>query len=167
MHTDVAEATESREGPPDDCRNKTMVTSNSISKRTNFGALEFEPIDLAEARKVLDDLPAGIEAVQTMTPGYWQSRRRKTEPTDRALTGVALDWMMTMPAALRPAATAQAFPRIVNAIARAWSDPDECHALLDSLVNDRRPGRRGFPTPVRSELEALYSAQIGERTPAA
>lgn len=143
-----------------------MGTNQSDSKGQDLDALEFETVDLADAQKALDDLPPGIETVHTLVPGYWEARRRKPEVSDRALTGAALDWIIALPQSLRPAATAQAFPRIVNAIADAWSDPTACRELFDGLLHDKRPGRRGFPGQVRRELLALWDARPAEPSPA-
>lgn len=135
-----------------------MDTRSGQRQAADLGAFEFEPTDFADARKALDELPAGIESVQMLAPGYWLSRRRNPESSDLALTRAAIDWMMGLLPDLRPQAGAQRFPRLVNAIARSWTTPVECDLLLDGLLNDRRPGRQGFPPAVRAEFGALRAA---------
>jgi len=129
-----------------------------------LGSIDFELTDFDEARRALDELPAGVEAVQNLMTGDWEHKRRKPLPSDRALTGVALDWVVAMPPNLRPYATCEQFPRVVNAIAESWSDTRFSVQVLDHMINDYRGGRRGFPPAVRHELDVLHAyrkAQLG------
>ena len=123
------------------------------------GSIDFELTDFEDARHVLDDLPAGVAEAKHLQPGYWSEQRRKSVATDRALTGAAMDWVIKLPATLRPHATCEQFPRVVNAIAAAWPDTPFSLQVLDHMLNDYRGGRRGFPTPVRDELAALHAHQ--------
>jgi hypothetical protein len=95
--------------------------------------------------------------MQHSQPGYWASRRREPKPSDRALTGAAIDWMMTLPPALRPQSTASRYPRVVNSIAVAWAVPADRAAVVQHYLVDSRGDRRGFPADVQRELEALRS----------
>lgn len=124
-----------------------------------LGAIDFELTDFDDARQALDDLPAGVAEVQHMRPGYWEQQRRKAAPTDRALTGVAMDWVVGLPPALRPHATCEHFPRVANAIAGSWPDVAYSLRVLEHMINDYRGGRRGFPAAVQRELAALHSHQ--------
>ena len=123
------------------------------------GSIDFELTDFEDARHVLDDLPAGVAAAKQLQPGYWSEQRRKSVATDRALTGAAMDWVIRLPAALRPHATCEQFPRVINAIAVAWPDKAFSLQVLDHMINDYRGGRRGFPVPVQNELAALHAHQ--------
>jgi len=123
-----------------------------------FDALEFEITDLSDAKHALDELPAGVMTAQTLAPGYWLERRRKPTATDRALTGAAIDWLLALPERLRPKATCEQFPRIVNAIAASWTQPVDRDMLLNSLLGNSRSQRAGFPPLVRTEIEALRTA---------
>lgn len=130
-------------------------------------ALEFELTDFTEARLALDELPPGVASAHTMAPGYWEARRRRPVTTDRALTGQAIDWLLRLPPDARPRVTCERFPRIVNALAAAWPYADDRQELLQSLLNDRRPQRSGFPDGVRTELELLRQlSAAGLRSPA-
>ncbi len=121
------------------------------------GSIDFELTDFDEARHVLDELPPGVAQVKYMHQGFWEQQRRKTVPTDRALSGSAMDWVIGLPPALRPHATCEQFPRVANAIASAWADAGYSLQVLDHMIHDYRGGRRGFPAPVKSELAALLA----------
>jgi hypothetical protein len=123
------------------------------------GSIDFEITDFDEARRVLDELPAGVAEVQKMLSGDWHEKRRKPLPADRALTGEAMDWVVSLPPSLRPQATCEQFPRVVNAMAASWTDLQFSLQVIDHMVNDYRGGRRGFPANVQAELKALFDHQ--------
>jgi len=126
-------------------------------------SIDFEITDFDQARQVLNDLPPGVGRAKTLEPGFWEHQRRKPMPTDRALTGAAMDWVIALPTALRPHAACEQFPRVVNAIAGAWSDATYSEQVLDHMINDYRGGRRGFPAEVQRELAALLAHRRGLR----
>jgi len=121
-------------------------------------ALEFEFTDLLQARQALDELPPGVMTAQTLAPDYWPSHRRRPTATDRALTGAAIDWLLGLPAQLRPTTTCERFPRVANAMAACWTRPEEREALLAQLLHDKRRQRSGFPAAVQAEIRALQAA---------
>jgi hypothetical protein len=85
-------------------------------------------------------------------PGWHPDRR--AQPINQPLPA-AVKWVDSLPPEFRPSATLRDYPRIVNALARAWADRDAFSAYLDSLLADRRGGRRGFPGDVHHELVCL------------
>jgi len=121
------------------------------------GSIDFELTDFEDARHVLDDLPPGVAEIKHLQPGYWEEQRRKPVASDRALTGVAMDWVIGLPPALRPHAMCEQFPRVVNAIAGAWPDVTYAGQMLEHMISDYRGGRRGFPAAVQQELLALMA----------
>jgi hypothetical protein len=121
-------------------------------------ALDFELTDFEDAKRSLEELPPGVDQAQSLFKG-WESLRRKPLPTDRALTGVAMDWVVGLPPALRPHATCERYPRVANAVAESWNDLVHSLSVLEHLLQDHRGGRRGFPVPVQQELQALYDHQ--------
>lgn len=125
------------------------------------GTIEFELTDLWEARAAHDALPAGVDEFGRMQPGYWEKHRRTTLPTDRALTGRSLQWLMQLPAEVRPEALRDQYPRIVNGISEVWPDMDRTLSMFERLLNDKRPGRKGFPAAVHRELELLCELRAG------
>ena len=123
------------------------------------GSIDFELTDFDDARQAMNELPAGVAEVQHMRPKFWEDQRRKSTPTDRALTGSAIDWIIGLPPGLRPHLTCEQFPRVINAIAGSWSDVAYSLQVLDHMIRDYRGGRRGFPTSVQRELAALHAHQ--------
>ena len=134
---------------------QSRISRPSPSQDEGF---DFELTDLDEARQVLD---AGsltqFDVATAARPEHWQRLRRRRLPTDIALTGHAIDWLLALPPTIRPESLGRQFPRIANALAEVWNDPAECQAALDKLLCDGRRGRKGFPDAVRLELEALQS----------
>jgi hypothetical protein len=121
-------------------------------------ALDFELTDFDTARAAHDRLPEGVDRLPELTPGYWERHRRKPQPTDRALAGATIDWLLALPPSLRPRQLCDQFPRVANAVAAAWADRAERARVLDDLLVDRRGGRRGFPVSVVREIEVLRRA---------
>lgn len=122
-------------------------------------AIDFELTDFDSARRVLDELPPGVAEVKNLETGYWAQKRARPQPTDRALTGASMDWVMGLPAALRPHTMCEQFPRVANAIAATWSDAAYSLRVIDHMINDYRGGRRGFPDAVKRELHVLFEHQ--------
>jgi hypothetical protein len=126
--------------------------------------LEFELTDFGEAKRILDDESISQFHVETsISPAQWKRMRRATLPTDRALSGQAIDWLIGLEASLRPQQLSAQFPRIVNMLAAVWNYPEERQAALDKLLNSERKGRTGFPPLVIRELAALRDSMIALR----
>ena len=64
-------------------------------------------------------------------------------------------WLATLPAHVRPMTTARQYARIANRIGDLWPHCEFTRLYFQSLLIDRRPGREGFPSAVRYELEVL------------
>jgi hypothetical protein len=128
--------------------------------------LEFELTDLEEARRVLDSESMSqfdVVSIGSQEEDQWKRLRRPKQPTDRALGGRGIDWLLGLPASVRPQHLGLRFPRIANALADVWDDPEECRAALDKLLGDGRRGRKGFPPEVHHELVALREWMTGLR----
>ncbi len=126
--------------------------------------LEFELTDLDEARRVLDaESISQFDVASVVSPAHWKRVRRDKLPTDRALSGQAIDWLIGLEASLRPQHLSAQFPRIANALAAVWHDPDERQAALAKLLSGDRKGRKGFPPEVQNELAALRDSMIALR----
>jgi hypothetical protein len=126
--------------------------------------LEFEITDFDDARRVLDDESISQFHVETVvSAAHWKRLRRASLPTDRALSGQAIDWLLSLPPELLPEKLSTQFPRIANALAQAWHEPGERQAALDKLFDDGRTGRSGFPPEVQHELIALRDWMVALR----
>lgn len=129
--------------------------SIASSPRQEVG-FEFELTDIEEARRILDSESLSQFDVATIgRPEHWKRLRRRNLPTDRALTGRAIDWLLSMSPPLRPQKLAAEFPRIANALAEIWDEPEQCQAAFGRLLSDSRRGRKGFPRAVYDELVTL------------
>jgi len=135
-----------------------MTAPTAANRSTAPGSIEFELTDFEDARLALEELPEGVDKVPKLALDYWAQRRRKPLPTDRALQGRTIEWLLKLPASLQPRELCERFPRAANAIAAAWHDGGERVAALDGLLSDRNGTRRGFPPEVKSELQALRYA---------
>lgn len=134
-----------------------MATPPASSKppKDDPGSIDFELTDFLSARSVLNELPEGVIEAKALRQGGWEAQRRKAVASDRALTGAALDWLMALPADLRPRRLCESFPRIVNLVAQQWPDPVRRLAVLDGLLVDSRGNRRGFPPEELREIQLL------------
>jgi hypothetical protein len=118
------------------------------------GLIEFEITDVADARKAADK-PAAIVALEKLLPGHWDEQRRPASPTDRALTGKAIDWLLALPANARPKALSEQYPRIANHLADHWHDLGGTQLALMRLLADERGGRKGFSLQIEQEIGRL------------
>ena len=119
-------------------------------------ALPFEATDFAAARRALDELPPGLEVARQLRPLRWEGRRRAAEATDQAILGRTVDWILNLAPDARPMHLADSIPRIANALAERWSDPEAAGEFVSDLLIDRRGGRRGFPPDIKKELVMLH-----------
>lgn len=129
--------------------------------------LTFETTDFASARRALDELPAGLEAARQLRQPSWDSRRRPAQPTDHAIHGRTVDWILELAPNARPDRLAAAIPRIANALAERWSNPEAAAEYVSDLLIDRRGGRRGFPPEIKKELVMLHLVLRRNRLPPA
>jgi hypothetical protein len=95
-------------------------------------------------------------------PEDW-SPVRKARPADYLLPA-SERWMEHLPHDVRPLALATRYPRIVNLVARQWSDRGACPAFFEELLIDRRGGRQGFPADVQHDLSKLRNYWYSQDT---
>ena len=81
--------------------------------------------------------------------------RGTSEVKERRLRKRTFKWLATLPAHVRPMATARQYARIVNRIGDLWAHCEFTRLHFQSLLIDRRSSREGFPSVVRDELELL------------
>jgi len=118
------------------------------------GLIEFEFTNVDDARKEAVR-PAAVVALERLLPSHWEEQRRPLSPSDRALTGKAIDWLLALPEPKRPKALCEQFPRIANHLAEHWSDPLGTQLELMRLLADERGGRKGFSLQIEQEIGHL------------
>jgi len=137
-------------------RETVMPNSPPNPKIAADGSLQFEVTDFSDARRALDEPPAGLEHARRLRPAAFQHRRRPPLPTDHALAGTTVEWILSLAPTTRPAQLADAIPRIANALAERWGDSQSASDYLNDLLIDRRGGRQGFPPAIKRELVGLH-----------
>ena len=80
------------------------------------------------------------------------------------LEGTAENYLRTLPGLKYPQALVDKFPRIVNMIVKLKDDKTKLRAYFDSLTNDTRGGRQGFPFNVLMNIQDLREAMLGDVT---
>ena len=81
--------------------------------------------------------------------------RGAASPADTRLSEQAMDWLKSLPEAVRPAKLSASYPRIVNRLCQCWRRPVEADRYFEDLMTDGRGGRQGFPLGVALELASL------------
>jgi len=74
------------------------------------------------------------------------------------------NYLRTLPGLTYPQALVDAFPRIANKIVSLKNNKAELRAYFESLLNDTRGGRQGFPFGVLMNIQDLREAMLGEAT---
>jgi hypothetical protein len=130
------------------------------------GLIEFEITEVEAARREADK-PAAVCALEKLLPGYWEELRRPLTPSDRALTGKGIDWMLALPSNARPKALCAQFPRIANHLADIWDTPRDTQLVLMRLLADERGNRKGFSLQIDQEIGRLaaYVQSLLEAAP--
>jgi hypothetical protein len=130
------------------------------------GPIEFEFSDAKAARREAAK-PAAVVALEKLLPGHWDEQRRPLTPSDRALTGKGIDWMLSLPAYARPKTLCEQYPRIANHLADIWDNPRDTQLVLMRLLADERGQRKGFSLQVEQEIGrvAAYVQSLLESAP--
>ncbi|HEX6005436.1 MAG TPA: hypothetical protein VFZ14_15740 [Burkholderiales bacterium] len=80
---------------------------------------------------------------------------------DVELSGEADDFFRTLPGDAYPQALVDQYPRIANTIVELRYDRAKLEDYFQSLLNDSRGGRQGFPFGVLMNLQNLREAMLG------
>jgi hypothetical protein len=70
-------------------------------------------------------------------------------------------YFRTLPGTDYPQARVQSYPRIANTIVELREERAKLTQYFDSLLNDTRGGRQGFPFSVLMELQNLRDLMLG------
>lgn len=99
--------------------------------------------------------PADARLPQRPQPAGDASLRRRVLPREVSLSRLAIDWLAELPGNVRPRELVVRFPHVANNLAAFWHERELACDCFDSLIRDRRGGRRGFPPSVAHELTVL------------
>lgn len=80
---------------------------------------------------------------------------------DVVLAPEADDFFRTLPGPDYPQALVDQYPRIANTIVELRFDREKLDKYFQSLLNDSRGGRQGFPFAVLKELQSLHDLMLG------
>lgn len=78
------------------------------------------------------------------------------------LNAAAADYFRSLQGLKFPQALADTFPRIANTVFELKDDKLKLRNYLDSLIEDKRTGRHGFPFDVLMDIQDLREAMIGD-----
>lgn len=84
----------------------------------------------------------------------------KTEKLDAATEA----YMRSLPGLKYPQALVERFPRIANMVVSLKNDKRRLREYFESLTNDTRGGRQGFPFNVLMDIHNLREAMLGDNT---
>ncbi len=77
------------------------------------------------------------------------------------LSAEADDFFRTLPGNEYPQALVEQYPRIANTVVELRYDRAKLDKYFQSLLNDSRGGRQGFPFPVLKDLQNLHDVMLG------
>jgi len=86
------------------------------------------------------------------------------ETTCETLSQKTESYLRSVPNLKYPSALVAAFPRIANQIVALTTNVEALKAYFDSLTNDMRGGRQGFPFDVLMDIHAMREAIVGDQT---
>jgi hypothetical protein len=120
----------------------------------NPDTFEFEKVSLDDARQVLDEsVKPAMERSRASV--NWTERRKLAAGGAEPLRTATLQWILKLPEHIQPRHLHLRYPRIANKLAAEWEHIAVCEGYLDSLITDKRGGRKGFPLAVAQEIAAL------------
>jgi hypothetical protein len=95
----------------------------------------------------------------------WARSREVSDP--QTATETTRAWANRLASNLYPGELLERYPRVANRLALCWSDAILTSRLFDSLLQDRRGGRKGFPDAVKEDLLRLCRYHNANRAVAA
>lgn len=113
----------------------------------------FEKVSLEDAKRVHDGVPSTKSSLDGPLDGHHNRARINN---DEPLRPETAQWLLALPATVRPHKLAQRYPRVANRICALWGQPRQCSDYLDELLLVRRPvPRQGFPSEVAKDIAGL------------
>lgn len=82
-------------------------------------------------------------------------------PDDTPLSAPSLAYLSTLVGGDYPKELVETFPRIVNAMVALRDNPADLKGYMNSLLQDMRGDRKGFPLGVLMDIQAMKDRLIG------
>ena len=121
----------------------------------NPDSFEFEKVSLDDARQALDDAVKPVGGVSRAAVDHSQRRKAGGPGGAEMLRTATLQWILKLPPHVQPRHLQVRYPRIANRLAAEWDHVAVCETYLESLLTDKRGGRKGFPLAVAQEIAGL------------
>lgn len=140
--------------------------ASKFAGQKKLDALDFEPVDLEEAKKVLDrdglvgHLAPTKEPVRPANPQV-----KRQAPARQELPTETVRWALTLPTENRPLFILTHYPKIANKLAEIWSDRASVQSYFDDLMLDHRGDRAGFPREAFDDLMRLQQLLLPTTVP--
>jgi hypothetical protein len=98
-----------------------------------------------------------LESVLRMFRSADSAKPMRAPPTDgdRVMLSATHLWLRRVPPRIHPKHLCRYHPHLANRLAQCWGDRKRVGQLVDDLLVDRRGGRKGLSTRVKSELLCL------------
>lgn len=80
---------------------------------------------------------------------------------DTRLSAQAVEFLSTLEGSDYPKALVENYPRIINAIVELRDDRAKLKSYMDTLLNDVRGGRKGFPLSILMNIQDLRDRLVG------
>jgi hypothetical protein len=87
---------------------------------------------------------------------------RRSAPANEPLRRTLI-WFGDLPPEVQPFVLLRRYARVANLVAATWHDANLFRTYIETLLVDRRGGRRGFPPNVRRELLALQKYRLSRK----
>ncbi len=87
--------------------------------------------------------------------------------SDRVMLSATHLWLRRVPPRIHPKHLCRYHPRLANRLAECWGDRGRVGQFMDDLLTDRRGGRKGLSTRVKTELLCLERFHSQHTTPRA
>ena len=116
-------------------------------------AMPVSPAAKQAAERAQARLAEKRETTASTHPTQWAHTRDVNDP--QHVTETTRAWANRLASDLYPGELLERYPRVANRLALCWSDAVLTSRLFDSLLQDRRGGRKGFPDAVKEDLLRL------------
>lgn len=146
---------------------RPTFASKQASQKT-LDALDFEPVDLEEAKQALDrdGLIGNLAPTKQLTQSHSANPEVKRQaPPKQDLPTETVRWALTLPIENRPLFILTHYPKIANKLAGIWSDRTSVQAYFDDLMLDHRGDRAGFPREAFDDLMRLQQLLLPTSVP--